>query len=39
MTECGGMQWSQIVGNGGRLDWKARSTIDCSAWKVEEEPI
>jgi hypothetical protein len=27
-----GKQWSETVGNGGRLYWEPRSTTDCSTW-------
>jgi len=37
MTERGGYMCVEgVEWNGGRMDWKPRSTMDCSAWKAEE---
>jgi hypothetical protein len=30
-----GWQWSENVGNGGRLYWKSRPTVDWGTWEQE----
>jgi hypothetical protein len=32
-------QWSETIGNGGRLYWKPRGITDCSAWEGEEDVL
>jgi hypothetical protein len=33
------MQWLRTIRNGGKLYWKPKSTMDCSAREEEEEDM